>query len=1015
MAEVKPEFRSLVEGFSKTKKILGIYDDYSENGDYTIDKEGEIIGFFARRDFNVDFELLSKCTKLKSLGLTDFGFEEIPNFVFSFKNLEFLNLQSNQINSIPDEIYKIKKLRGLRLDDNLIEYISPEFCKLNKLINLDLDGNRVEVLPDRFGDLEGVQDLFLDNNRIVTLPDSIAGMKNLKNVSLASNQITTLNFETVSFNLSELDISDNLLKRVPEFIKGLFDIETLNLSENNIESIPSWVSDFDKLNWLDIDWNMIETIPESMVGLVGKLSYLFFRGNPIPIPDPSFHDFSASQKIQTLLEIQKSELQPINQTKVLVVGDERVGKSSLINRLKGNKHNPNQTTTQGIEISEISLKDYKCNLWDFAGQELTHQTHQFFLSERSLYLFVVDAQKEDNRARDRHWLNTIKSLGHDSPIIVVVNYCDKNLNYKFDKNLYADEFNIVDVVYTSACDMDKLDEKITDSIGDSILNLQDQICSTIPSVPGIDRKLPKTWHAVKDGLDNLKQTENVISREQYDEICEDIGIPGAQARNTLLKILNSIGTVVAYPEDLRLKLTQILKPEWVTDAVYKIVRSNPDSNGVYSEQTIADVLGSNYTTEQQRWLIDLIIKFELGFRVQDNGDILVPMRLNTNMPDFARAQYQSGLNIRFNYHKRGLLKTNVMAQLIVRMHLYVDADSPKYWRYGVFLKNQDCRAVVIADDDNQCIDVLLTKRDENAKMLLDWVRSNLEKIEETQYSASGKTSLPYQEEVAVFDDSCTKRIGHVTYKKLQRAFDNRRDTIEVEIVDPETGDEDDKDYNVHELLGLYGHVRVRAFEKKSFTRDLIRNLLSLTESRASIVAEIEDLINDRLRGLLKANSYQVMDQSRGGFSESHKGPGERDFVINDKYGEQVSLMEALILKDMTAKGKLAAKSKRTLASHYQKLTQEYNTHGNPVDFLVTYAKVENFSDLWTGYLNEFEDIHDITKTYTDKAVIKVALTREAIDDTDAFREIVHVVVNFGVQPKQTTPDYAPTPLITAYK
>jgi internalin A len=87
--------------------------------------------------------------------------------------------------------------------------------------------------------------------------------------------------------------------------------------------------------------------------------------------------------------------------------------------------------------------DIQVNIWDFAGQEITHQTHQFFLSTRSLYLYVLDSQKEDNDSDIYHWLSVIKANGGDSPIIVVVNKRDLNTGYSFDLNRYKDEFNIV--------------------------------------------------------------------------------------------------------------------------------------------------------------------------------------------------------------------------------------------------------------------------------------------------------------------------------------------------------------------------------------------------------------------------------------------------------------------------------------------------------------------------------------------------------------------------------------------
>ena len=88
---------------------------------------------------------------------------------------------------------------------------------------------------------------------------------------------------------------------------------------------------------------------------------------------------------------------------MLVVGDGKVGKSSVVGRLIYNTYNPQKQTTLGVEIndemkvvqSEVKGdgEPVKLNIWDFGGQEIQHSTHQFFLTTRSLYLLVVDARR----------------------------------------------------------------------------------------------------------------------------------------------------------------------------------------------------------------------------------------------------------------------------------------------------------------------------------------------------------------------------------------------------------------------------------------------------------------------------------------------------------------------------------------------------------------------------------------------------------------------------------------------
>jgi internalin A len=233
-------------------------------------------------------------------------------------------------------------------------------------------------------------------------------------------------------------------------------------------------------------------------------------------------------------------------------------------------------------------------------------------------------------------------------------------------------------------------------------------------------------------------------------------------------------------------------------------------------------------------------------------------------------------------------------------------------------------------------------------------------------------------------------IGYTNYQRIERAYEKGRETINLEIRDSKTGDADDKDFNVAELLGLYKDKDEKKFEPINFTKFLIKALLSLTELRAKIIDEQEDDINDRVRESLRSGGFSVADQSRGGFSGSGKGVGERDLVMRDQYGQQASIIEAMILKSAV---------KEIIQSHYQKVVNHYNTQGNPYDFLVTYAKVKNFEGLWKRYQVNIENIEDITDSFTDKLSIKVGSTTIDIDDSDHKRQIIHILVNFGVKPE----------------
>jgi internalin A len=60
-----------------------------------------------------------------------------------------------------------------------------------------------------------------------------------------------------------------------------------------------------------------------------------------------------------------------------------------------------------------------------------HATHQFFLTQRSLYLVVVNGREGGEDADADYWLKLIDSFGTESPVIVVLN---KIKAHPFDLN-----------------------------------------------------------------------------------------------------------------------------------------------------------------------------------------------------------------------------------------------------------------------------------------------------------------------------------------------------------------------------------------------------------------------------------------------------------------------------------------------------------------------------------------------------------------------------------------------------
>jgi hypothetical protein len=70
----------------------------------------------------------------------------------------------------------------------------------------------------------------------------------------------------------------------------------------------------------------------------------------------------------------------------------------------------------------------------------------------------------------------------------------------------------------------------------------------------------------------MKNHWQFLSDEFYRDICEKHGIKHCERDepSILLRRLSDLGTMVTFPEDVRLSPLTVLNPEWVTHGIYRV-------------------------------------------------------------------------------------------------------------------------------------------------------------------------------------------------------------------------------------------------------------------------------------------------------------------------------------------------------------------------------------------------------------------------------------------------------------
>ena len=125
-------------------------------------------------------------------------------------------------------------------------------------------------------------------------------------------------------------------------------------------------------------------------------------------------------------------VRPLNEAKLLVVGLGGHGKSSLIEFLRDGTFHKGKVATEGVKVTPWHLpggsdgSGLRLNVWDFGGQEIQYSTHEFFLTERAVYLLVFQPRDDLSTAQGLYyWLDLIHLVALDAPVIVALSKQDE--------------------------------------------------------------------------------------------------------------------------------------------------------------------------------------------------------------------------------------------------------------------------------------------------------------------------------------------------------------------------------------------------------------------------------------------------------------------------------------------------------------------------------------------------------------------------------------------------------------
>ena len=674
---------------------------------------------------------IAHLTQLTDLVLSNNQLTEVPAAIAQLARLTSLGLNGNRLTEVPTAIAQLTQLSSLGLSHNQLTEVPAAITQLTQLSSLGLSSNRLREVPAAITQLTQLSSLGLSGNQLTDVPAAITQLTQLSSLGLSHNQLTAVPAAIAHLTqLTDLVLSNNQLTEVPAAITQLTQLTSINLGYNQLTEVPGAITQLTQLTSLGLNGNRLRGVPVEITRLT-DLRTLDLRDNEaLDLPPEIVNQWRNAQSILRYIEQIAGEepKRPLNEAKVVLVGEGRVGKTSLVNMLLEGRADPHESQTEGIDIRRwpLALGDetVQLNVWDFGGQEIMHATHQFFLTRRSLYLLVLNAREGETRGRLDYWLKIIGSFGGDSPVIVVTNWSDENRLQLNRGDLQEKYPGRIRAFVDTAC-MGPLKGES----GNGIDDLKKHIAKEISALEHLRNPLLTRWFEVKKQLEEMK--ENYIPESEYTRMCEGQGITDERDRALLLGYLNDLGVVLTFRDDRRLRDTNILNPEWVTQGIYKILNSNElfQSKGVLRTAALTHILDrGEYPPDKHEFLIGMMRKFELCFAFEGRDDTyLIPDLLPKEQPAL---NWDEETALGWEYHY-DVLPGSVISRFIVRTSHLLPKDQMAYWRSGVVLDIEGNKARVKADSDSRKATVSILGREPGCHRALAVIRDHFAHIHET--------------------------------------------------------------------------------------------------------------------------------------------------------------------------------------------------------------------------------------------------------------------------------------------
>ncbi|OBT59207.1 hypothetical protein VE04_00340 [Pseudogymnoascus sp. 24MN13] len=193
---------------------------------------------------------------------------------------------------------------------------------------------------------------------------------------------------------------------------------------------------------------------------------------------------------------------PLKKFKLVFLGEQSVGKTSLITRFMYDSFDNMYQATIGIDFLSKTMyledRTVRLQLWDTAGQERFRSLIPSYIRDSSVAVVVYDISNAKSFQNTRKWVDDVRGeRGHDVIIVLVGNKTDLNDKREVTTQQGEEEAkkNNLMFIETSA------------KVGHNVKNLFRRIAQALPGMEGADSAAAAGNQMIDVNINNSNQSQ----------------------------------------------------------------------------------------------------------------------------------------------------------------------------------------------------------------------------------------------------------------------------------------------------------------------------------------------------------------------------------------------------------------------------------------------------------------------------------------------------------------------------